>query len=573
MDTLTLVQLGIWLGLPLLAFLINWLNGPPSWWWQRRRRKGKETDNAYAKSGTPVVDTRSDYNPVPVPSRASPPLKPHDQSAPPHTGEGVAVVATDQASSQAPRAMRQREPNACTVCGHPIAGHTSVVLKNGKGVQCVCGCTSEQPVGESHGARLDPVTGIAVPSGKSVPSEEFRIGGLLYRRSWQEAVPIDKRAPRTEEFQIDPAKGIETRGPSGVPLQAAEDASAERQGPPGPGEGIRVPSEKPVPSEEFRIDPATGIRTSGAHGVPLQAAEEASAERQAPPVPGQGGRAMRTCKRCNYVVPFSSLQFCNQCGARLELTLADQPDALGEELRGRNASTAQDKEAPPREAEAQAGATTHESFAARQGQIDPFTGMAVPPEKRAMYGRPTFGRFVGTVLADRLPYRKKFLLAGSEGCEWAAVKSMARTALSLGCALGVADPRAAELALESSAVPQPWKTAFSHRIADWDNRLQPGVRAAYETLFPKPGAADDRLLLSRHECALLLGDRVEGGLVLSLSHPSEARRVVDSWLNQETGWTALGVGGLRVHASPLVGSTEELFHHVLQVYEAWQRGG
>ncbi|MDY6893023.1 MAG: hypothetical protein SVO26_04815 [Chloroflexota bacterium] len=189
-----------------------------------------------------------------------------------------------------------------------------------------------------------------------------------------------------------------------------------------------------------------------------------------------------------------------------------------------------------------------------------------------MSSRTPFQWYVGAGLAVRLPYRKKGLIFGSKVCEWPAVVPMAAAGFFVGCSLSLADKSAAEEILMEASKPQHWRTTFSDIIQDLEIRKQ-GVdvaMATFDSIFPEFALnKHNREILTEDECVISIGQRVLLGLMFGVLFPEMALSILEAWVSQEQKWNDLGVGGLRVDASPLLVTVEESCRQAQLMYEGW----
>ena len=189
-----------------------------------------------------------------------------------------------------------------------------------------------------------------------------------------------------------------------------------------------------------------------------------------------------------------------------------------------------------------------------------------------MNERLAFHWHVGSMLAKRLPYRKKGFLFGPQVCEWAAVLSMTKAAFFTGASLALNDQTAAEEVLDESVTLEKWRNAFHETIADLNQRAEQVDRLAvsYEALFPETMEQDRRqytkALQSPTDCVRALGQGVLVGLIVGALFPDLARSMLQSWVGGPRGSRRLGVGGLSVDDSPLFSTVDEATNLAQNIY-------
>lgn len=205
-----------------------------------------------------------------------------------------------------------------------------------------------------------------------------------------------------------------------------------------------------------------------------------------------------------------------------------------------------------------------------------------------MADRIGFSWYVGQGLASLLPYRKKGLVFGTKGCEWAAVVPQIKAAFFLGCSLALANESAAEEILAEAASSdalenrgQPWRTAFSSQIQHLETKCRQSRsadRTTFEDFYPDLRSSrhymSDRfkdLFLTPEECAVKVGQWVVPGLICGVLFAEMASSMLETWVTQKSELRDLGTGGLRVDESPLLTSVEQAYERAQSLYKAWQK--
>lgn len=187
-----------------------------------------------------------------------------------------------------------------------------------------------------------------------------------------------------------------------------------------------------------------------------------------------------------------------------------------------------------------------------------------------------FPSYVGAMLVNALPFRKKNLLFGPQVCERAAVIPTEKSAFLVGCALVFWSKfDAVNAGLDGVTAPETWKDthgAIVDQLNERASRLTVN-EASYETVFPEAAfpadRPDARLLMTRPECVDALAHRVMLGIFWGVLHPELGRAVLEAWLSQSGGWLNLGVGGVSVDASTRMETVEESIEAAHMVFYEW----
>ena len=88
----------------------------------------------------------------------------------------------------------------------------------------------------------------------------------------------------------------------------------------------------------------------------------------------------------------------------------------------------------------------------------------------------------------------------------------------------------------------------------------------YET-----SADSARQLLSPQECVSQIQQRVLFGLVFGALFPSITLSMLQSWVNRDSKYEDLKVGGLRVQERPFLTSIEQAYAAARDIYEMWKQ--